>query len=139
MKKFATLAAILFLTCSQAMAASCWVSEFSALITDVSGRPIPIGQVNLASPTTQAVTATAPAAVTNAFSSGTRYLWVYCDEYVFYQFGTTPTTGMATAQGNGTLMPIPAGGFWLDVPEGLAGGALNAGTLKIALCDADCS
>lgn len=122
-----TLAVLL--VSAQAMAATCSVSEFSALVTDFGGNPIQIPKVNGSGPTTQTVSATTPTAVSNAFASGARFLWIYCDEVMHFQLGTSPATGLTTGD-----MRIPAGGFWIGLPNEVA-----LGTLKIAFCDADCS
>lgn len=125
----ATLAATLLAT-SQAFAATCSVSEFSSLITDFGGSPINIPMVLSPGPTTQTVTATTPTEVSSAFQTGTRFLWVYCDEVMHIQLGATPATGLTTGD-----FRIPSGGFWI----GVAQTEVQLGTLKIAFCDADCT
>jgi len=115
---------------SQALAATCSVSEFTSLITDLGGNRINIPLVTAPTPRTQVVTATAPAAIASAFTSSTRYLWIYCDEVMHMQLGTSPTTGLTTSD-----FRIPAGGFWV----GLSNNDVREGTLRVAFCDADCS
>ena len=109
-------------------AATCSVSEFSSVITTFSGENIQIAKPVSPSPITQTVTATTPTALSNAFASGARFIWIYCDEVMHIQFGETPTTGLTTGD-----MRIPAGGFWIGLPN-----EVGLGTLKLALCDADC-
>ena len=131
MKRFFIVTIILSLaTVSQAWAASCSVSEFSSLISDFGGKTIQIVMVPTPSPITQVVTPTVPAAVSNAFASGTRFLWIYCDEVVHMQLGTSPATGLTSSD-----FRIPSGGFWIGLPSAEA----NLGTLKIAFCDIDCA
>lgn len=122
--------AALLLSLSPAFAATCSVSEFRDVATLSGGQTMQIAKMTAPGPTTQTVTATSATAVTNAFAGGTRYLWVYCDEVMHMRLGTTPTTGLTT--GN---FRIPAGGFWI----GLEPADVSPGTLKIALCDADCA
>lgn len=135
MKRLIATVFLAFLMTTPSWAASCWVSEFTSVVTDLGGHAVQIPRIASGGPVTQTATPTTPVALTNAFQSSTRWIWIYCDEVVFYQLGTVPTTGMATAHGNGTLMAIPAGGFWL----GLFRAEVDLGTLKIAFCDADCS
>lgn len=129
MKRWIVLFAALLLG-APAWSATCSVSEFDTLIVDANSRPVQIPLVSSPSPTTQAVTATTATAVTNAFAATTRFLWVYCDEVMHMQLGVTPATGLTTGD-----FRIPAGGFWI----GLVRSEVEDGTLKIALCDADCA
>lgn len=130
MKRLIVSLLLLLAATSQSWAATCSVSEFTSLITDVGGKPIQVPMVPSPTPTTQTVTATAPTAVTNAFQTGTRFLWIYCDEVMHIQLGTNPETGLTTGD-----FRIPAGGFWVGLPER----EVDLGTLKIAFCDADCT
>lgn len=130
MKTLKVLFLLAFLWIGQANAATCSVSEFTTLITDFGGETIDIPLVLSPGPTTQTVTATAPAALTNPFQTSTRFLWIYCDEVMHIQLGTSPATGLTTGD-----FRIPAGGFWIGVAEG----EVNDGTLNIAFCDADCT
>lgn len=129
MKRLIAIMVLALLPISHGWAATCSVSEFSTLVTEFSGRSIQIPMVISPSPTTQTVTATTPTAVTNAFASGARFLWIYCDEVMHMQLGVTPATGLTVGD-----FRIPSGGFWI----GLSRIDANLGTLKIAFCDADC-
>jgi len=130
MKKLTIAVILMFVAMSRGWAADCSVSEFSSLITDFGGTPVQIALVPSPSPTTQILSATTATAVTNPFSSGTRFLWINCDEVMHIQVGTTPATGLSTND-----FRIPPGGFWI----GLRLGDVNDGTLKIAFCDIDCA
>ena len=121
--------AVLLLAMPYAYAATCSVSEFRDMSTLSGGQFTAIPSITSPGPTTQTVTATTPVAVTNAFASGTRFLWINCNEVMHLQLGATPATGLTIGH-----MRIPANGFWL----GLVARDVEPGTLKIAFCDVDC-
>jgi len=131
-KLFVALVAFVLMTwLPVALAASCSVSEFSAVVKTASGSDnIQVGLMGSPSPVTQLVTATTPTAATNAFADTARFVWVYCDEVMHVQIGTAPATGLTTGD-----LRIPAGGFWIGLPAFAA----SLGTLKIAFCDIDCT
>ncbi len=121
--------ALALLLAAPAMAATCSVSEFSVLVRDFSGYKLNIAKPLMPGPVTQTVTATTPTALTNPFSSGALFIWIYCDEVMHIQFDTTDATSGLTTND----MRIPAGGFWIGLPS-----EVSTGTLELALCDADC-
>ncbi len=130
MKRLIATTILLLAMSAPAWAATCSVSEFKDLVTESKGKTIQVAMMSITSPVTQTVSATTATAVSSAFTDTTRFLWIYCDEVMHIQIGTSPATGLTTGD-----MRIPAGGFWIGVP----GKAARLGTLKIAFCDADCS
>jgi hypothetical protein len=121
------IAVLLCLTALPAWSATCTVTELRSLVTDANGRIVEVALFSsVTPPTTQLVTYTTATAITNAFQLDTRFLMLNCSASAHFQLGTTPATGLTTADPR-----LSEGTTYIGVVPTEAA----LGTLKIAFYD----
>jgi hypothetical protein len=103
--------------------ATCWVSEYSSMVSDASGREVPVAlEPALA---IQAVTSVDSTTQSAAFNAATRFVIIVCDAQVYFKLGVNPTA--------------TTGSHYLPADTETSRGVLPSATMEVAFCDNDCA
>lgn len=121
---------LLSLCANTLLAAECWISEYDAQTTDADGRTV--GLAREPAPIVQNVTTITISEASADFDEETRFVIIICDILVHYRFSTADDDDVTTS-----YPVLPAYTELHRAIEGVGPGQTQ--TLKVELCDTDCS